>query len=260
MEQALATSTFLECHEWLRVYVQADLCTDAIKAKLMQKFFYGIDISYELAQGLVIWPQDVIETAQSVRESIGGEDRPKLNDPLRFRSRVQLCASMAADLAFSDEGKAFGSLVYFSKSSYWRDFLNEQPSPEALSLALSGRADPWLDGNRILALAGLVKTVEHTRGLSFLIQELQRRWYDDDWVKFKEGVVAAHGWRLNPKEDAQQRYDQMVDIVDALITAGLNSPDSIPMGMSFKDEADASLAFWRSTTAPSGKAAGSGND
>jgi hypothetical protein len=69
----------------------------------------------------------------------------------------------------------------------------------------------------------------------------------DDWVSFKEGVVAAHGWRLNPRLDYQNRYDQMVLIVDDFITQGLK-PDVTQVERGFRDEAAASLAFWRKIT------------
>jgi hypothetical protein len=163
---------------------------------------------------------------------------------------------MAADLVFSDAEKAFASLVFFSKQHYWESFLKEPPSPAGLAWALSGRADSWLDGNRNLAFAGLVKTVEHTNGLSHLLLELQQSQNHEDWVNFREGVTSAHNWRLNPREGAQVRYDQMVAVVDDLITAGLKQEDPMRMQTSFAEEARKSLALWRQVTGPKEMVAG----
>lgn len=138
----------MECYEWLGLYAQADICPADAKPKLMQRFFDDIEVPYELLNGLNIWPGHVIQGALSRV----GEGRPKLNNPTSFRSPLQLCASMAADLAFSDADRSFASLLFFSKKPYWDSFLKEPLRPDAFAFALSGNADPWLDGNRNLAL------------------------------------------------------------------------------------------------------------
>jgi hypothetical protein len=254
IEKALAASTFLECYEWLELYVQADICPATSKIKLLQRFFEGVQVQYELLRNLPLWPQHVIEAAQRMREP-AGEGRPRLNNRTGFRTLIQLSASMAADLAFSDAEKAFASLLLFSKHTQWERFLAKPPHPGELAQALSGRTDRWLDGNRNLAYAGLVKTVEHTQGLSHLMQESQQSHSRNEWFSFKDGVVAAHGWRLQPQPDAQIRYNAMLAVTDQLIVEGL-SRDEIAMQGNFGDEARLSLALWRTITGPRGEAAG----
>ena len=253
MERQFAAATFVECYEWLDVYVQAEICPPYAKSNLMQRFFDGIEVPYELLNGLNIWPKHVIEGALSRTD--GG--RPKLINPSTFRSPLQLCASMAADLAFSSAERAFVSLLFFSKKPYWDSFLKEPLRPDAFAWALSGNADPWLDGNRSLAYAGLVRTLEHMKGLSSVLQELQANQPLDDWVNFRESIAAAHSWRLDPpRKDAQDRFSAIVILVDDLIAEGLKRDDPVPLQVNFKDDTRAILALWRSITGPTGKAAG----
>jgi len=256
MEKALAASTFLECYGWLEAYVQADICPSAARTKLLQRFFDGIQISYELLQNLAIWPQHVIETAQQLRESASNQGRPKLDKPSAFRTLVQLSAQMAAELAFSAAGQAFASLIFFSKPPRWQSFIASPPHPGPLAQALSGRSDPWLDGNRELAYAGLVRTVEHTKGLSYLIEQSHQHHFAQDSVIFRETVVAAHGWRLQPRLEAQERYNAIVASVDGVIAQGLEG--HIQTSPGFADEAKASLRRWRMLTGPKEIAAGGG--
>jgi len=163
---------------------------------------------------------------------------------------IELCASMAADFAFSTAEKAFVSIVFLSNAPYWETFLKEPPRADSLAWALSGGADPWLDGNRHLAYAGLVRTVEHTKGLSQFLQELQESTNHDDWVSFREGVKAAHGWRLDPPgHGAKDRYQAMTTIVSDLITEGLKRGE-IKTEESFDADAKASVGLWRSITGP----------
>jgi hypothetical protein len=242
-ERALAASTFLECYAWLDIYVQAAICPVAARNKLLQRFFEGIQIPYDLLQNTAIWPQHAIEIAQHRRALAENEAPLRLKNPERLGPLVPFAASMAADLAFSDAEKAFASLLLFSTQPLWERFLDKPPHVGELAQALGGLADPWLDGNRNLAYSGLIRTVEHTNGLSHFMQESQQDQAPDDWAYFRDGVVAAHGWRLQPRPDTQERYDAMVAIVDKMIAEGL-SKSEIRMQQSFGEEAKASLLLW----------------
>ena len=254
MERALAASTFVECCEWLGLCVQTNICPAEARPKLLLKFFDGVPISYELLENMPIWPAYMIENVRRLSDSTN-ENRPNLGNPESFRTLVQLSSSMAADLAFSPAGKAFASLLLFAQIPQWERFLAKPPHPGELAQALSGAVDPWLDGNRNLAYAGLVKTVEHTQGLSHLLEETYLHQFGDDWVSCREGVVAAHGWRLEPRPNAEKRYDAMVSAVDQIISEGLKE-SKVEIPMSFGEEAAVSLRRWRKITGPLEVAAG----
>ena len=81
-----------------------------------------------------------------------------------------------------------------------------------------------------------------------------RNWSDDfgdDWVNFRDGIVAAHGWRLEPRPGAQERYDAMVAEIDRVISEGLSQNQVAPsIRERFGEEARASLRRWRRLTGP----------
>ena len=225
MEWALATSTFLECCQWLDLFVDVGICPAFARSKLVQKFFWKVEVPYQLLENLAIWPQHVIEGVRRLHSGVDLSPPVEFGDAKVLRTVVQLSSSAAGELAFSDAGKAFASLLLFSNPAIWESFLGREPDPAALAHAMSGRADPWLDGNYHLVYAGLIRTIEQMKGLLHLLQDSRSRYAPaatDDWVIFKEAVVAAHGWRLLPRSGgALAKLDVMVKVLDQLVEVGL---------------------------------------
>ncbi len=246
-ERELAASTFVECCEWLGLCVQAHICPADVRPAVIRKFFDGIPISYELLENRSIWPTHVIENVRRLNDATN-ERGSNFANPDAFRTVVQLSSSMAANLAFSAAGRAFASLLLFVKVPQWERFLSKPPHPGEFAQALSGGVDPWLDGNRHLAYAGLIRTVEHTKGISHLLEETHQHQFGNDWVTFREGIVSAHGWRLEPRPNVE-RYNTMVSAVGRLISEGVQE-SGLKMPMSFEEEVAMSLSRWRRITGP----------